>query len=177
MNVICQSLNVFFNFVIVRSALNDPVTLSYPEKFQETLTQWRKELSTYHTHLSTCVAGDDNDRGRVFLVPPYSKLDTSLRHSVGELATTTLQNSLDPDDVPEYIGTYKILLDIQQTREFVGTLSYAHMRKCWDTMACSDDIVLPNGAVTHSDDVDTIKEFVSNVPLMAPALLQRYSYQ
>ena len=94
---------------------------------------------------------------------------------MSELATTTLQNSLEPDDVPEYIGTYKILLDIKQTREFVGTLSYGHMKKCWDTMVCSDDIVTPNGAATHNDGVDTIKKFISNVPLMGPALLQRYS--
>lgn len=165
--------------------MGNPLTLSSPEQFQETLKQWRKELTTYSTHLSSSSALSEDTsscnnadrRGNIFLVPPFSRLDKSLKRSVTELVTMTLQNSVAPNDTPDFINSYKTLLDIIQIKDFIGSLDFQRMRECWVSLICDDEYLQQLSSVfsaTHEDDLDKIKDFIIKVPLAGPGLLQRY---
>ena len=158
-------------YLLFRTALDDPVTLFSPEQFQQTLQQWRKEFTTYCTHLTTTVT---EERECVFHVPPYTELSASLRRSVGELATLTLQNSLNSDEIPEFIDTYKSLLNIDRTKEFIGTLDLEKMKECWSRLICDDNYFKgPSVDQVTDDDVDKIKDFILNNLLAGPRILQR----
>lgn len=163
-----------------RSSLNTPATLCSPEQFQQTLTRWRMELSTYSTHLSTSVSGDEEltNRGHVFLSAssPYAKLDRSVQNTVTELVTLAIQSSLTPEEVPEFIDNYVPLIDLRSVTDYLGrNLSVAQMKQCWSIFSRCDEHYFKNlRFVSHKDNIDKIKEFISSYSLTGPGLLQRY---